>query len=479
MKLSIIMPAYNEAPVAGEAVRRVVEAPAAGLEKELILVDDGSTDDTAALFRSLAARHAGKPGLRVRTVFKPKNEGKGSAIRAGLAEATGDIVLIQDADLEYNPKHYPALLEPILNDQADVVYGSRFMSGPRRVLFFWHLMGNKFLTLLCNLFSNLSLTDLETGYKVFRASAIKSLPIRSDGFGFEPEITMKLAKLRARIYEVPISYFGRSYEEGKKIRWWHGLGAIGVILHYWWVDDFGPDSVVARWLEVLTEARRYNAWLTRMAAPSVGRRVLEIGTGNGNMGRFFLDRELVVFSDIDERQLAALRERWSHMENLKIAKLDLTDKAEVEKLKPLKLDTILCYNVLEHIQDDPLALRSMFELLEPGGRLVLLVPAHPALYSETDRVVGHHRRYEKEELRKKLAGAGFEIESLRHINAVAAAGWWVNAKVLRRTVATTGQVKLFDAMMPLVKLDYAMRLPFGISLVAVARKDGGPREQKP
>jgi glycosyltransferase involved in cell wall biosynthesis len=228
--LSIVVPAYNERPTVKELLRRVAAAPLPeGVGREVVVVDDGSTDGTRELLRELAA--AGDP-LPFRLLEQPGNRGKGAAIRAGFAAATGDFVVVQDADLEYDPREYPRLLQPILDGEADVVYGSRFLGGPHRVLFFWHYLGNRFLTTLSNMLTDLNLSDMETCYKMFRREALAGVELRSDRFGIEPELTARMARRGARIYEVPISYRGRTYAEGKKIGWRDGLAAIWAILRY-------------------------------------------------------------------------------------------------------------------------------------------------------------------------------------------------------------------------------------------------------
>ena len=225
MKLSVIMPVYNERNTLREVVGRVLAVP---LAVELICVDDGSQDGSREILGELQTQY---PQLRI--FLQPKNIGKGAALRRGIQEASGDFVVIQDADLEYDPNDYPALLGPLIQNKADVVYGSRFLgSGPHRVLYFWHSVGNSLLTLLSNCLTNINLSDMETCYKVFRREIIQSIPIEEDRFGFEPEITVKIAKRHLRIYEVGIGYWGRTYEEGKKIGWKDGVRALWCLLKY-------------------------------------------------------------------------------------------------------------------------------------------------------------------------------------------------------------------------------------------------------
>lgn len=227
--LSVIVPVFNERTTISEIIRRIEKT---GLVSQIVVVDDCSHDGTREVLQELA--NSGRADLTI--LFHEKNQGKGAAVRTGVKAVTGDIVLIQDADLEYDPRDYPYLLEPILDGRAEVVYGSRFLGGPHRVLFFWHAVVNRGLTLLSNILTNLNLTDMEVGYKVFRAEIIKGITIRSDRFNFEPEITAKVAKRRARIFEVPISYAGRTYEEGKKIGMWDGFEALWTIVKYRFVD---------------------------------------------------------------------------------------------------------------------------------------------------------------------------------------------------------------------------------------------------
>jgi glycosyltransferase involved in cell wall biosynthesis len=236
VKLSVLVPVYNEERTLEEVVRRVSAFPRA---KEIILVDDGSKDHSREILTRLQQENerAGDSLNQIKVFFQPYNQGKGAALKTALSHVTGDIVLVQDADLEYDPQDYPTLLEPIEKGLADVVYGSRFAGGgAHRVLFFWHSMGNRALTLLSNMLSNLNLSDMEVGYKVFRAEALRGIELKSQRFGFEPEITIKLAKKGCRFYEVPISYHGRTYEEGKKITWKDGVAALYYMIRFKFLD---------------------------------------------------------------------------------------------------------------------------------------------------------------------------------------------------------------------------------------------------
>jgi len=225
MKVSVIIPCFNECSTIERIVEAVRKAPLA--DREIIIVDDGSTDGTTTLLKERIT----PPVDRI--IYQPDNRGKGAALRTGFAASTGAVILVQDADLEYDPAEYPILLQPILSGEADAVFGSRFMgSRPHRVLYFWHMVGNKFLTLLSNMLTNLNLTDVETGYKAFRASVIKRLELRENRFGFEVEIAAKLAQARCRMYEVGVSYSGRTYDQGKKVNWKDGIRAIYAILRY-------------------------------------------------------------------------------------------------------------------------------------------------------------------------------------------------------------------------------------------------------
>ncbi len=466
--LSVIIPVYNERLTLREILRRVYDVP---IEKEMITVDDCSTDGSSESLDQLASQY---PNLRV--VHQPRNRGKGAAIRTGIEHAAGEIILIQDADLEYNPAEYPQLIAPILEGKADVVYGSRFTGSPRRVLMFWHMLGNQFLTLLSNMVTNLNLTDMETCYKAFRADVIKRLRLTSNRFGFEPEVTARVAQLKYRIYEVPISYHGRDYTEGKKINWKDGVAAIWTILKSA-VTSAEQDTGVSTLL-ALSSLRRFNRWMYETVAPHLGNRVLEVGAGLGNITTFLAQRELVVATDISSLYLDYLRNRFGSRPNVRIRYLDLAD-VPVEEFRRLELDTIVCLNVLEHIEGDVSALERLRDVLAAGGKLILLVPAYQSLYGTLDRELGHYRRYSRKELQEKLRATGFRLLELQHFNAAGILGWAVNGLLLRRKKLPPFQLKLYNLLLPLFKIERLFRLPFGLSLITVAETSRAARPSTP
>ncbi len=466
MTLSILIPAYNERHFIRETVDRVLQAPLPqNLERELIIVDDGSIDGTRDILTEIQTAHS-----NVRVHFQERNQGKGSAIRKAIGLATGDLCIIQDADLEYDPNDIAQLLQPILDGDADVVYGSRFAASRyRRVLFFWHTIGNRILTLTSNAFTNLNLTDMETGYKVVKTSILKSIPIRSNRFGMEPELTAKLAKRGCRIYEVPISYRGRSYQEGKKITWKDGVKAFITIVYYWLVDDIYEENYGHDILYSLSRTHRFNRWMADSIRPFVGQHVLEIGSGLGNLTLKLIPREHYTVSDRDPLHLDYLRSRFRDYPWMEVRQLDLESTDGFASVRGA-FDTVVCLNVLEHVPDHDQALRNMLDALRPGGTAIILVPHVQFLFGSLDRVLGHKLRYSKRLLRQRCETAGFEVDRLVGFNRVGFLPWFFSGRILRRRRFGKLQLKIFDSFVWFWRLiDPLLPLP-GLSIFAIARK---------
>jgi len=441
MKTSILVPLYNEEEFVATLLERVIRAPLPhGFDREIIVVDDGSTDASVAEVEAVAEKYPGA----IRLLKSTPNQGKGAAIRRAIGEARGEFCIIQDADLEYNPNEYGKLLGPLVDGRADAVFGSRFAtSGERRVLYFWHSLANHLLTGMCNIFADLNLTDMESCYKAFRTSLVRSIPLRSDRFGFEPEITIKLAKRQARIYETPISYSGRTYEEGKKIGLKDAFEAFWVILK----TALSSDIYLAKDKDILdafANAPNFNRWMADTIQPYIGKKVLEIGAGMGNLARLLLaGRKRYVATDIDCDHLERLRNRLSQRPHLETAVLDAADPRGQEKFAG-QMDTVVCLNVLEHIEDDVGALRNIRSMLEPGGRAVVLVPEGQSVYNSLDEELGHCLRYSEDQLRQRMMEAGFDVETILRFNRVSRPGWWLNGSILKRRTISRAQLKNFD-----------------------------------
>jgi glycosyltransferase involved in cell wall biosynthesis len=470
LKLSVVIPVYNERYLVRELVERVLAVSVPEIEQlEVLVVDDGSRDGSREILRELAAAHPD----RLRLLEQPVNQGKGAAIRRGIAAATGDLIVFQDADLEYDPRDYARLVRPFLEDGADVVYGSRFLpSDRRRVLYYRHTLGNRLLTTLSNWATDLNLTDMETCYKAFRAPLLKSIPIRSNDFALEPEITAKIAKRECRVFEVPISYLGRTYREGKKIGWKDAWKAVRAIVRYKLVDDlYAEDEYGSHILHSLERAQRFNRWMADTISPHVGARVLEIGAGIGNITSWLLPRDLYVASDINPQYLAYLSNMALGKPYLSVDRIDLEDAACFERWHG-RFDTVVCLNVLEHVRDPLTALANMRSALAPGGRLILYVPQGPGLYSSLDEVLGHRCRYRRDMLAGELAQAGFTVESVRDFNRVSVPGWWWNGKVRKKREFGKVQLKVFNMLVPVLRrLDRLIPVS-GLGLIAVARREG-------
>jgi 2-polyprenyl-3-methyl-5-hydroxy-6-metoxy-1,4-benzoquinol methylase len=351
------------------------------------------------------------------------------------------------------------------------VYGSRFLSGDyRRVLYYRHSLGNKLLTTVCNVLTDLNLSDMETCYKAVRTPLLLSIPIRSHDFRIEPELTFKLKKRGARIYEVPISYAGRTYDEGKKIGFTDALRAFGAMLHWWLIDDiYKPDEYGSNILVSLAEVPNFNGWMADVLRPHLGARVLELGSGIGNMTRNLCPRDHYTASDINPHYLDYLRRTFQSRPYLDVAKIDLADARDFEGLSG-KYDTIVCLNVLEHVKEESAALTNMRSALCSGGRAVILVPQGPGIYGTLDEVLGHERRYSRASLAEALRANGFELETMFDFNRTTTPAWWFNGRILKRRHFGKLQLKVLNISVWLLRrLD--PWIPWhGASLIAVVRK---------
>jgi len=465
--LSVLMPVYNERFLVEAAIHRVLAFTHPLVNRiELIVVNDASTDGTGELLRTAAASHP-----HIRLIEHEKNQGKGAAIRTAIHAATGELSVIQDADLEYYPEDWAVMLRPFFESNADAVYGSRLLSSDyRRVLYFWHSVGNRLLTLFSNMMTDLNLTDMETCYKMVRTELLKSIPIRSNDFRLEPELTAKLAKRGAVMYEVPIRYAGRTYQEGKKIGIADGMAAIAAIIRWKLIDDiYHADEYGSSILTSLNHVRKFSAWMARHISPGVGRRVLEIGAGIGNLTRHLMPRDTYVATDINRHYLAYLRNVAVGKPYLQVRELDLADAAGFMPLAS-SFDTVICLNVLEHISNDLHGLKNIYAALEPDGKAIVLVPQGQHLYCSLDRMLGHVKRYSRHELTELMQQAGFVDIQVSDFNKFGVPGWLLNGRLLKREYFSRVQLKMYNMLTPVMALFDAV-LPWnGLSLVATGKK---------
>ena len=469
--LAILVPVYNEQYLVEASLARLVSLGESDLLEriQVIVVDDGSSDRTPAVLGRFRRSVAEFSGVKFEWVFlrHEVNRGKAAAIRTALAHADTELTAIHDADLEYHPQDLLKMVQVFFAEEADAVFGSRFLASQyRRVLFFRHELGNRFLTLLSNLVSDLNLTDMETCYKMVRTKLLQSIPLVSQRFGIEPEITIKLAKRSARIFEVPIRYAGRTYQEGKKIGWKDGVKTLAVILRFAvsdrvYQDHDGASQMTGR----LQRAPRFTRWMADVIRPYIGESVLEIGAGTGNLTLQLLPRALYWASDVNPVFLDHLDTLTQNRPYLRVG---YTDGERTQSYPPgMKFDTVVGLNVVEHLADDLVALQNIRQALVRGGRAIVLVPAGPRLFGTLDTVLGHQRRYTREQLTSLAERAGFTVEAILPFNRAGVIGWWLNGRLLRRTSLGLWQIKLLNLLTPLFRwLDRWLPLP-PLSLIAV------------
>jgi glycosyltransferase involved in cell wall biosynthesis len=475
VSLSVLVPVFNEEYLVAESLGRLrlLEEAAVLSDVQVIVVDDCSTDRTWQALEIFRQAEEARPNRKMRFVFlrHQRNRGKGAAVRTALASAVNDVSVIHDADLEYHPRDLIRMAQVFVSEEADAVFGSRFAGGEvRRALLYRHQLGNRLLTTLGNLVSDLNLTDMETGYKAVRTELLQSLPLRSDDFRIEPELCIKLAKRGARIFEVPISYSGRTYQEGKKINWRDGFRALGAIARFGLSDDlYRDDEYGSQILGRLSRAPRYNAWIADEVRPHCGEQILEIGSGVGNLTRYLIPKMRYTVSDVNPSYLGALRNLSEDRPYLSVSYCDVTD----EKSFPLaqgSYDTVICLNVLEHVPDDADALRNIHHALREHGKAIVLVPQGPSNFGTLDDVLGHRRRYTADGLANLARRCGFEVRGMVPLNRVGSAAWFLNGKVLRRKHFSLLQIWALNALTPVLRrVDRVLPLP-PLSLIAILEK---------
>lgn len=463
--LSILMPVYNERLTLEAIVRRVltIDVP---LPIELIVVDDGSTDGSRDILKSLAEEDS-----RIKLFFQPKNMGKGAAIHTALEKMTGDIAIIQDADLEYDPADIGRLVQPIVDGKADAVFGTRF-SGSEcvRVLHYWHSMGNKMLTWLTNILCDLDFTDMETCYKAIRTDILRKTRLSCTDFGLEPELAIRLAQWGVRIYEVPISYQGRTYQEGKKITWKDGVKALNTIFRIGVLDKVFTTHDGYYLLHTFEQLGAFNKWQYEQIAHHIGRSVLEYGCGIGTLTAYMLGRDRLICTDIDPFYIEIVNRRFRHIKGFGVLKMDLSTAEDYAQISDMKFDTVLCMNVLEHLDNDQEILEKIYQALDPGGKAIINVPNDPALFCGLDESVGHHRRYLQKEIEEKMRKAGFEIAESRQFNRFATLGWFVSGKIFGGKRIRTSQMRLYNTLLPIAKMIEKMPVWPALSLIIVGQK---------
>lgn len=470
LSLSVLVPVYNEEYLVQSSLRRLWVLGQSPLLSRIkvIVVDDCSTDGTPAVLEQVQRaleQDAADPRFEWLFFRHVHNQGKGGAIRTALEYADTDLTVIHDADLEYHPRDLLKMIPLFLEEGADAVFGSRFLVGGfKRALFFRHSIGNHLLTLLSNFASDLNLTDMETCYKMVRTELLRSIPLLSRDFRIEPELTIKIAKRNARVFELPISYSGRTYQEGKKINWKDGLKALAAIVRFAASDnickqDQHGSEILAR------RAPRFTRWIADTIRPYVGERVLEIGAGVGSITLNLVPRKTYWATDVSPTCLYELRKLEDTRPYLHATTVDLGDAETFPAGQ--KFDTVICLNVLEYMEDDLAALRNIRQALEENGRAIVLVPQGPGFFGSLDRVLQRQRRYQKDQLAALARKAGFQVRGIVDFNRSGAPAWWLNGKLLRRTSFGRNQIKVLNLLVPIFrKLDRLLPWP-PLSLIAI------------
>ncbi len=463
--LSILLCVHNQVHTITSFVDRLLSAPLTS-PIELVIVDDGSTDGSAELISELTNT---RPSIRF--IRHKQTLGRAESLLRATGEMTGEIAVLLDPEKGFNPMDLPRLLRPVAEDVADVAFGSRFLStdcrkvsGSRRTFL------ARLATRMSNFINGIDQTDIQPHGILIRKEILASIPLKEQGRRIETELVTKLAKWNLRLVEVSVSQ--DSWTQSVSCRFGVGdfLRTVGLALQYRYLDKRFTLHDGFHILVSVGNAPKFNRWLVSKLSPFMGKRILEAGSGIGNLTELFRHHEHVACVDFDPLYVDRLRQRFGHMNNMSFHQLDLNQLADCSELKSAQLDTIVCVNVLEHIEDDRGVLRSFQQLLEPGGQVVLLVPAHPGLYTEVDRTLGHFRRYSFEKATEKMREAGLEVVHCSGFNRLGAIGWYVSGKLMRRSTISSRQMKLYEWLLPVAKL--CERLPFlpQLSVVVVGRK---------
>jgi glycosyltransferase involved in cell wall biosynthesis len=459
--LSVLMPVYNEIRTLRTIIRRVLDIDLP-LSIELVCVDDGSSDGSWEVLEEMARAEP-----RVIAVRHSRNQGKGAALRTAIGRMTGSVAVIQDADLEYDPSDIPRLIAPILDGRADAVYGSRFSaSAERRVLLFWHSVGNQLITLVSNALNDLDLTDIETGYKAVRADVLSRLRLTADGFGIEPEITARLAQWGARIYEVSISYHGRTYDEGKHIGWRDGIEALGLMLKYRFLDTRFVADADHFTRQNLVRGRGLRRWVLAEFGEDLGKRVVEVMPGPGLTSALLLDRTRLVLADESRVHLETLHRRYGHLENVSFLH-GVDDDLELECTKS-DIDTVVCFDALQRVEQPAEFLARLANCLPGNGRVLIHVPQGPEIFGRLDQRLGHRLRFTRAALKQTIAQAGLEVAWVRDFNRLGR--WFWRARASNRESISPVESRLLSLALPLARFVDRLRIGRGLSLLAVATK---------
>lgn len=463
--LAVLIPVFNEVQSIKRLINRVLASPNE-VELRVVIVDDCSSDGSGAVLDALALEDS-----RITVLHHRTNQGKGAAIRTAIDAATGDFAIIQDADFEYDPNDYARIIAPLLTGAADAVFGSRYLSGmERQVRGYWHSLGNGFLTTCFNIIHDAHLSDMETCYKAMPLKILKSLRLTTNRFGIEPELAARLIAVRARIVEVPISYYPRGYGDGKKIGWKDGLEAIYLIVKFKYFDSIPClDAAMLRHL-AMAKAPLYQKAIAREITPYLGARVLEVGAGIGNLAKHMPGGKVLILAEPVKEFRLQLASNMDYRDNVIISEEDVFSEQGAAWAKSLRPDTVINVNQLELMDDDKVALDSLASSVAPGGRVVLLLSSQQSLYGSLDNALGRRRRYSRESVNGLLKAVGLKVVDEQWFGKLVLIGWFFESKICRRQFFATKSVSWVDLLSPCMKrIDRC--LPWdGLSLLVVAQK---------